>query len=115
MVQLYNLPVKKLTVKIVESIGATLGTLVPVQDKSKMFGGNFMQVKVQIDPSQPLCRGCEDDFRHQKKSWVSFKYEKLPNFCYCCGLRFYDAKDSECWVRSKGTLNLDSQEFGEWL
>lgn len=46
---------------------------------------------------------------------MAFKYEKLPNFCYWCGLVSHDEKDCEHWLSSKGTLPIESQEFGAWL
>ena len=36
-------------------IAQTLGTVVLYEDTSKMMGGNFMQVRMLIDISQPLC------------------------------------------------------------
>ena len=46
---------------------------------------------------------------------MAFKHEKLPNFCYWCGLVSHDDKDCEHWLSSKGTLVIESQEFGTWL
>ena len=39
-----------------------------------------------MDVSKPLCRGYGVILEKNKEIWVSFKYEKLPNFCYWCGL-----------------------------
>ena len=47
--------------------------------------------------------------------WVNFKYEKMPNFCYWCGMVSHDAKECKVWLSSKGSLSLDQQEYGPWL
>ncbi|XP_023872065.1 uncharacterized protein LOC111984680 [Quercus suber] len=89
-----------------------LGTVVSTQFKNDMMGGDFMRITVQVDVSKPLCRGRKVVFDDGKEGWVAFKYEKLPNFCYWCGLVSHDDKDCECWLSSKGTLPIESQEFG---
>ena len=47
--------------------------------------------------------------------WVSFKYEKLPNFCYWCGLVSHDEKDCEVWLARKESTNTKPHEYGPWL
>ena len=39
-----------------------------------------------------------------KKSWVTFKYERLPNICYWCGRMDHSNRDSEIWLDSEGSL-----------
>ena len=36
------------------------------------------------------------------EGWVSFKYERLPNFFYRCGLLTHSDTDCEDWLRRKG-------------
>ena len=74
-----------------------------------------MHISVQVDVSKPLCQGRKVVFEDGKEGWVTFKYEKLPNFCYWCGLVSHDDKDCGRWLSSKGTLAIESQEFGAWL
>jgi hypothetical protein len=47
--------------------------------------------------------------------WVSFKYKRLPNFCYWCGLLMHDEKECEIWLRSKGSLLAVDHQYGTWL
>ena len=42
-------------------------------------------------------------------------YERLPNICYWCGSISHDNKDCSLWLRSKGTLKSDDQQFGLWI
>ena len=47
--------------------------------------------------------------------WVGLKYERLPNYCYWCGHVSYGEKDCEMWLRNKGRLHKEDQQYGEWL
>lgn len=64
---------------------------------------------------KPLCRGRRVALNDKDEVWVSFKYEKLSNFCYWCGKVSHTDKECEKWLASKGTLTLDQQEYGAWF
>ena len=68
-----------------------------------------------INVSKPLCRGRKVLLGQGKEEWISFKYEKLPNFCYWCGLVSHDDKECSIYLASKGALNSDQQGYGPWL
>lgn len=76
-----HLPFNLLTLEVAMDIAQTLGTVVLYEDTSKMMGGNFMQVRVLIDISQPLCRDRQVIFEDGLEGWIAFKYERLPNVC----------------------------------
>ena len=44
-----------------------------------------------------------------------FKYERLLNICYWCGLVSHDDKECSLWLISKGSLKADDQQFGPWI
>ena len=50
-----------------------------------------------------------------EEGWVFFKYERLPIFCYCCGI--LTRQDHECQKIRKGFLSSDDDDFqfGPWL
>ena len=50
-----------------------------------------------------------------KLEWISFQYEHLPVFCYWCGLLNHDEKDCPMWLRSKGSLRKEEQQYGGWM
>lgn len=51
----------------------------------------------------------------RKDGFFFFKYERLPIFCYQCGILGH--QDRECQTIKKGCLSLDEDEpqFGPWL
>ena len=79
------------------------------------MGGEFLRVHVEIDISKPLCRGRWITLDIEEEIWVSFKYEKLPNFCYWCGMISHDGKDYETWLARKDSTNIEPYEYGPWL
>lgn len=78
-------------------------------------GGRFIHVKVNLDISLPLCRGRLVSFENGKKTWVGFKYERLPNICYWCGRLDHSDKDCSLWINSKGALSVDERQYSQGL
>lgn len=67
-------------------IAGQLGTLIKVDEfTSTLARSKFARVCIDIDLSKPLCCGfwLGDDFH---RVFVVVMYEKLPTFCYSCGL-----------------------------
>ncbi|KAK7836938.1 hypothetical protein CFP56_021851 [Quercus suber] len=71
--------------------------------------------RVRIDVSKPLSRGRRVVPEEGTKTWVSFKYEKLTNFCYWCGMVTHDEKDCEKWLAGNCSNRQNQQEYGAWL
>ena len=63
-------------------LGEKLGQVTPCENPNELVGGNFLRVQVEIDVSQLLCQGRRIALDDNEEIWISFKYEKLPNFCY---------------------------------
>ena len=61
--------------------------------------------------SQPLCRGRKIEMEDGIEGWVAFQYEHLPNLCFWCRVLTHDDKDCEVWLKSKGRLVVDDQQF----
>ncbi|XP_042969051.1 uncharacterized protein LOC122301731 [Carya illinoinensis] len=86
-VQIHGLTRNHMTEKIAFKIGNALGNFLAV-DIDPFFGlacKKFIRIKVEIDISKPLKQGLWEPRDYHPDTWVSFKYERLSDFCYACG------------------------------
>jgi hypothetical protein len=115
-VQLHGLPIRRMTHKAATILGSSLGKIVHISEGGESAGGGqAMRIRVNVDITKPLCRGRRAKLEQDKETWISFKYERLPNFCYWCGFLTHTDKDCPIWLRNQDTLRLEDQQFGAWL
>lgn len=75
------------TEKIAKAIGSFLGDFIRIDKKN--FDGtwkSFMRIRVLLDITKPLKRKMKIMKEGEDWIWIDFKYERLPNFCFLCGL-----------------------------
>uniref|UniRef100_A0A2N9G7B6 Reverse transcriptase domain-containing protein n=1 Tax=Fagus sylvatica TaxID=28930 RepID=A0A2N9G7B6_FAGSY len=115
-VQLHGIPVRRMNPEVAIILGSSLGKIAHVTEGEKAAGsGQAMRIRVSIDITKPLCRGRKAMLEKGREVWISFKYERLPNFCYWCGLVSHSDKDCPHWLRNQEKLQLEDQQFGPWL
>ena len=68
-----------------------------------------------IDVTRKLIRGRKTKVKDGVDRWVLFKYERLPNFCYQCGLLDHDL--NECPKSKEDARNVVMAElqYGAWM
>ena len=101
-VQIHGLPVNRLNEKTAYEIGNSLGEVSKVAQVGELIGGDFLRVRVVVNVSRPLNRGRKVLLGKDGEVWVNFRYEKMPNFCYWCGMVSPDAQECSVWLSSKG-------------
>jgi hypothetical protein len=85
-IRMYNLPLACMGKSIGEKIGSSVGLVEEVDVHEDAAGwGEYLRVKVSIELSKPLARGRMLNIQG-RSIWVAYKYEKLPKFCYSCGI-----------------------------
>ena len=84
-VQVYDIPIRYMTKEVAEEICSSVGEVCRSETHPTEEGGCFVQVRVRVDVTQPLCRGRVVNLEEGDRVWVSFKYERLPIICYWCG------------------------------
>ena len=63
----------------------------------------FMRIRVDLPLNKPLCKGGNVVNLNGSKTWVTFKFKRLPYFCFQCGLLGHD--EQHC---ASFPYNLDS-------
>lgn len=109
--QVYDLPIGFHSEFIFKSIGNYVGKFV-ASDPKNLNGiwRNYQRIKVAIDVHKPL----KSKMRMKKAGgewlWISFKYERLPSFCFYCGVIGHSEKFCETLFDEKedsGTRKYD--------
>lgn len=93
-VQLHALPLEFMNDKNAATLAEQMGEVIEVENH--LVNGallrTFMRVKVNINITQPLITGCWVPRKDLPKSWILFRYERLQDFCFTCGLLGHDQK-----------------------
>ena len=107
-VQIFNLPLKSRTKETGWAIGSTLGEVLDIDvSKSSVHWGRLLRVRVNVDITKKLIRGKKINIEGGENRWVIFKYERLPNFCYRCGMLDHAIKE---WL--EGPVVKEGEEEG---
>ncbi len=115
-VQLHNLPIRRMTEEAAITIGKSIGEVEKVAARDDERGGeNCIRIRVRMDVMRPLCRERMVKMEEGKKRWVAFRYERLPNFCYWCGLFDHGEKDCDIGLRQRHADSVEEFQFGAWL
>jgi hypothetical protein len=115
-VQIHKLPLRSLSSEVAMDLGASLGEVEPYAIAGEERSGeNNPRVRVRLDITKPLCRGRKVRLGKGKSGWLTFKYERLPNFCYVCDLLTHGDKD--CGMRMKARMDdpHTPPQYGPWL
>ena len=98
------------------AIGASLGEVLEVDvADSGVQWGICLRVRVSLDVSRKLIRGKRIRGEEGEDWWVRFKYERLPNFCYRCGLLEHDLKDCTQENGADANGNRGELQYGAWM
>jgi hypothetical protein len=115
-VQIQNLPILCMKKSVAETLGRSIGEVIRAQVHDEdSRSGRGMRVRVRVDITKPLNRGRRIGMSNGGEGWVSFQYERLPNFCYWCGIPTHGEKDCEVWLNTPEAEKDKEPEYGLWL
>lgn len=99
-----------------EKLGATIGKILMVDmDKGGSGWRKILRVKVFVDITKPLARGRFLNIGC-KRFWISFKYKRLPTFCFHYGLiKYANQKCSKMGVNYRKLDDSMQNQYGSWL
>ena len=86
-VQILNLPLKCRTKETTWAIRSKLKSVMEVDvADSGVQWGKYLRVRVKVDITKKLVRGKKVTIERGESQWIQLRYERLPNFCYRCGI-----------------------------
>jgi hypothetical protein len=113
-VQVHDMPLICMTKGVGEKIGESLGILEDVDVAGDGAGwGRCLRIRVSIDVTKPLERGRALNLGG-KTSWVNFKYEKLPLFCFSCGCIVHGNQGCPVPRQTRLSAMEDIKKWGVW-
>lgn len=87
-VRIYNLPFGLMNKDWGMLLAGKIGNAEKVEvDAQNRAWGPYLRARVKIEVWKPL-RRCVSIFsnKRQKQEWYDVRYERLPNYCYSCGI-----------------------------
>ena len=114
-VQVHDLPLRFRNRKVAEQLCDAIGTVKRGEENSDKGGGRFVRVRVILNILKPLCRGRVISLDDRQDLWIPFKYEQLPNLCFCCGCLTHDDRSCNAWNKSEDNLTSEKQQYGPWV
>ncbi|XP_059460346.1 uncharacterized protein LOC132189616 [Corylus avellana] len=114
-VRMYKLPLSCMGREMGFKLGAIIGVVEDVDTDDDGIGwGEFLRVKVQVNVLKPLPRGRILKLKN-KTLWIPFQYEKVPKFCFHCGVIRHGVggcvNEELRWKHGKPK----EPEYGPWL
>ena len=92
-IQIWDAPFDMVSARVAREVGSRLGEVEEVQWKKRKDDiSMFMRVRVALPISKPIRKGGFIVGSDGVKTWVSFKYERLPIFCHYCGILGHDLR-----------------------
>lgn len=104
-IQVYDLPVGFNSEVILKSIGNYVGRF--LMSDPKNFQGiwkNFLRIKVVVNAYKPLKSQMCIKKAWGEWMWIKFKYERLPSFCFYCGIIGHSEKFCESFFDNKENI-----------
>ena len=112
-VQIHSRPILFLKKDTVVSLEREVGKVLRTSETNEeVGGGRIMRIRVVVDITKPLCCGRKIGLNKGGEGWVSFKYKRLPNFCYWCGLLTHGEKYCNYWLKNQEVLSREEQGSG---
>ena len=111
-VQVWGLPFEYMFEDAGKDIGSRLGRVLEVDKRSlQAEQAKFMRVRIELPIDKPLRKGGNITNAEGVRCSIIFRYERLPNFCYFCGILGHNEK--HCNVSHMESVN--ERQYGEWL
>jgi hypothetical protein len=105
-VRFYDVPWKKQTKEYGELLGSKLGKVIKVDvDADGLKLSEYLRVRIDWPLNQRLLARFKTTIKGQPKPRIyEMRYERVPHFCFHCGLIGHN--EEQCEIRAMGTQSL---------
>lgn len=108
-VQHHDLPLMCMNRFYGNLIGKSIGRVLDVDVEVDDVGwGRLLRVRIEISLNKALASGRLITVKGEN-CWISFKYEKFPRICFCCGKISHS---EDCKLPTEKTSTI---QYGSWL
>ncbi|KAL5780526.1 hypothetical protein ACOSQ2_011263 [Xanthoceras sorbifolium] len=116
-IQIHNVRLLCMTRNIGFQLGAKIGKVKDMDlGASGDCTGKFLRVRVSVDVLRPLKRGLrirlEDS---EEEQTLLLRYEKMPEFCFECGLIGHSFRECPSKNPQKDATDLIKHKYGTWI
>ena len=111
-IQVWGLPFESMSKEVGRDLGKILGKYIELHKWSWLSEqAKFMRICVDLSINKPLWRGGNIVNPDGGKYWVTFKYKRLPRFCFQCGILGHDEKHCPGFSSNPEAL----RQYEDWL
>ena len=111
-VQLHNVPLMCMDKYAIQKLGSLIGKVEEVDtDKGGECVGPIFRTRISVNVTKPLKKILFLQQEDGAKTPIGIQYERLPDFCFCCGLVGHQYR--EC-LKYKGQPK-EKLAYGAWL
>ena len=115
-VQIWGAPFDMAIPQVATEVGSRLGIVEEVEMRKRSDDLNlFLKVQVSLPITKPLRRGGFIVGSDGQRTWVRFKYERLPIFCHFCGLLGHDLRHCANHYAMEKNGGQVEYQYGDWL
>lgn len=115
-VQFHNIPILCMNKATALFLGNMIGKVKDIDtgDDGDCLG-NFMRVRVEIDVTKPLERCSNVELFEGEEVTVLLKYERLPDYCFDCGLLGHTDKECPSEDPNREFSFKTKAKYADWL
>lgn len=115
MVRVFQLSLANRSEQVARLLGNSLGEFVEVPKETDSHYSPYFRIKIYLDITKVLKRGLNFQGVDGKRQWLPVAYERLPLFCFLCGILGHGEVDcptryEEGFIEPAGTFS-----YGGWL
>lgn len=113
-IRIYDLPLSQRSHETAKAIGNKMGEFMEWDGSEKGSHGRFLCLRTRLDLTKPLRRGSMTITDNGVPNKVFFKYERLQDYCYICGMLGHTIRDCNDNCEEEDGEGTNHNNYGPW-